>query len=176
MDMVEENGVRRRAVKVVDWGLAEFYTPGKRFNCRVASRYFKAPELLLSNNYYDYQLDTWSTGCMLAGMMFAREPFFRGTDNDDQLIKIAKVIGAEEVHEYVRKFDHIHLHEFFKENLINYKKKEWSKYVNEGNQNLVSQEGYDLLNGMLKIDHTERLTSTDCIKHPFFDEVRHLDY
>jgi casein kinase II subunit alpha len=83
MDMVEENGVRRRAVKVVDWGLAEFYTPGKRFNCRVASRYFKAPELLLSNNYYDYQLDTWSTGCMLAGMMFAREPFFRGTDNDD---------------------------------------------------------------------------------------------
>lgn len=83
MDMVEENGVKRRAVKVVDWGLAEFYTPGKRFNCRVASRYFKAPELLLSNNYYDYQLDTWSTGCMLAGMMFAREPFFRGTDNDD---------------------------------------------------------------------------------------------
>ena len=39
---------------IVDWGLADFYHPNKRFNCRVASRYFKAPELLLGNNYYDY--------------------------------------------------------------------------------------------------------------------------
>ena len=39
---------------IVDWGLADFYHPSKRFNCRVASRYFKAPELLLGNNYYDY--------------------------------------------------------------------------------------------------------------------------
>ena len=39
---------------IVDWGLADFYYPSKRFNVRVASRYFKAPELLLGNNYYDY--------------------------------------------------------------------------------------------------------------------------
>lgn len=50
---------------------------------RVASRYFKAPELLLGNQYYDYQLDIWSVGCMLAGMMFVREPFFKGADNQD---------------------------------------------------------------------------------------------
>ena len=41
-------------VKIVDWGLADFYYPGKKFNTRVASRYFKGPELLLGNNYYDY--------------------------------------------------------------------------------------------------------------------------
>lgn len=68
--------------KIVDWGLADFYFPGKRFNTRVASRYFKGPELLLGNNYYDYQLDIWSLGCMLAGMVF-KDPFFKGTDNDD---------------------------------------------------------------------------------------------
>ncbi len=61
--------------------MADFYTPGNKFNVRVASRYFKAPELLVDYNYYDYQLDTWSVGCMLAGMMFGREPFFKGTDN-----------------------------------------------------------------------------------------------
>ena len=71
------------SLKIIDWGLADFYHPSKRFNCRVASRYFKAPELLLGNNYYDYQLDIWSTGCMLAGMMFNKEPFFKGSDNDD---------------------------------------------------------------------------------------------
>jgi casein kinase II subunit alpha len=57
-------------VKIVDWGLADFYLPGKKFNTRVASRYFKGPELLLGNNYYDYNQDVWSVGCMLAGMMF----------------------------------------------------------------------------------------------------------
>jgi len=71
-------------VKIVDWGLADSYWPGKRFpSVRVASRYYKGPELLLNNHYYDYQLDVWSAGCMLAEMMLQREPFFKGTDNDD---------------------------------------------------------------------------------------------
>ena len=70
-------------IKIVDWGLSDFYLPGKAYNVRVASRYFKAPELLLGNQYYDYQLDIWSVGCMLAGMMFVREPFFKGADNQD---------------------------------------------------------------------------------------------
>ena len=72
-----------REVRIADWGLADFYEPKKKFNCRVASRYFKAPELLVGMTHYDYQLDVWSTGCMLAGMMFQREPFFKGADNYD---------------------------------------------------------------------------------------------
>lgn len=71
------------SLTIVDWGLADFYLPHKKFNCRVASRYFKGPELLLNNCYYDYSLDIWSAGCMLAGMVFEREPFFKGADNDD---------------------------------------------------------------------------------------------
>ena len=78
---IDDSG--KRMCKIVDWGLADFYTPSKRFNCRVASRYFKGPELLLANSYYDYSLDIWSTGCMLAGMVLNKEPFFRGSDNDD---------------------------------------------------------------------------------------------
>ena len=78
---IDANG--KRMCKIVDWGLADFYTPNKKFNCRVASRYFKGPELLLGNSYYDYSLDIWSTGCMLAGIIFNKEPFFRGSDNDD---------------------------------------------------------------------------------------------
>jgi len=33
----------------------------------------------------------WSLGCMFAGMIFRKEPFFHGHDNYDQLVKIAKV-------------------------------------------------------------------------------------
>lgn len=54
---------------MIDWGLAEFYFPGKDYNVRVASRYFKSPELLLSYQYYDYSLDVWSTGALFAGIV-----------------------------------------------------------------------------------------------------------
>ena len=62
-----------------------------RYNVRVASRYFKGPELLVDLQDYDYGLDMWSLGCMFAGMIFRKEPFFYGHDNYDQLVKIAKV-------------------------------------------------------------------------------------
>jgi casein kinase II subunit alpha len=61
---------------------------------RVASRYFKGPELLVDLQDYDYGLDMWSLGCMFAGMIFRKEPFFHGHDNYDQLVKIAKVFYA----------------------------------------------------------------------------------
>lgn len=71
---------------------------------RVASRYFKGPELLVDLQTYDYSLDIWSLGCMFAGMIFKREPFFQGSDNYDQLVKIAKVLGTEELYAYLDKY------------------------------------------------------------------------
>ena len=51
----------------------------------------QGPELLVDLQEYDYSLDMWSLGCMFAGMIFRKEPFFHGHDNYDQLVKIAKV-------------------------------------------------------------------------------------
>lgn len=81
----------KRILRLIDWGLAEFYHPGEEYNVRVASRYFKGPELLLDFQEYDYSLDMWSLGCMFAGMIFKKEPFFHGQDNYDQLVRITKV-------------------------------------------------------------------------------------
>lgn len=36
-------------LRLIDWGLAEFYHPGQEYNVRVASRYFKGPELLVDH-------------------------------------------------------------------------------------------------------------------------------
>lgn len=60
----------------------------QEYNVRVASRYFKGPELLVDYQMYDYSLDMWSLGCMLASMIFRKEPFFHGHDNYDQVIII----------------------------------------------------------------------------------------
>jgi len=55
----------------------------------VASRYYKGPELLVDDKLYHYSLDMWSLGCTMGGMMLRVEPFFKGSDNEDQLLKIA---------------------------------------------------------------------------------------
>ena len=71
---------------------------------RVASRYYKGPELLVDDTLYEYSLDIWSTGCMMAGMIFKKEPFFQGHDNNDQLVRIAKVLGTDELRSYLARY------------------------------------------------------------------------
>jgi casein kinase II subunit alpha len=100
--MIDHN---KRTLRLIDWGLAEFYHPGTEYNVRVASRYFKGPELLVDFQEYDYSLDMWSLGAMFAPMIFRKEPFFHGHDNYDQLVKIAKVLGTDELFEYLEKYD-----------------------------------------------------------------------
>ena len=40
-----------RRLRLIDWGLAEFYHPGQEYNVRVASRYFKvSPQSPLSGS------------------------------------------------------------------------------------------------------------------------------
>lgn len=85
--------LENRKIRLIDWGLAEFYHPSQEYNVRVASRYFKGPELLVDYGYYDYSLDMWSFGCVLASMIFRKDPFFHGNDNHDQLVRIVKVLG-----------------------------------------------------------------------------------
>jgi len=51
--------------------LAEFYHPGTDYHIRVGSRYYKGPELLVGYKRYDYSLDMWSVGCMLASLVRA---------------------------------------------------------------------------------------------------------
>ncbi|VEU36858.1 unnamed protein product [Pseudo-nitzschia multistriata] len=84
---------------LIDLGLADFYHPGTRYNVRVASRHYKSPELLLgpSFGYYDYAIDLWGFGCILAGLLFRKEPFFRGKNNVDQLGVIVQVLGTTDL-------------------------------------------------------------------------------
>lgn len=68
------------------------------------SRKFYSCNVLKSRfQFYDYSLDMWSLGCMLASMIFRKEPFFHGHDNYDQLVRIAKVLGTEDLYDYLDK-------------------------------------------------------------------------
>ncbi|GAA5852816.1 hypothetical protein JCM5353_007629, partial [Sporobolomyces roseus] len=167
----------QRKLRLIDWGLAEFYHPGQELNVRVASRYYKGPELLVDYGFYDYSLDLWSVGCTFGSMIFRRDPLFHGSDNYDQLIKIAKVLGTEGLFQYLEKYE-IDLDPEFDEGehqLVNYPRKAWSKFVNAENQRFISEEAIDLVDRLLTYDHVERPSAKEAMEHPYFHQVRQAD-
>ncbi|KAI9300566.1 casein kinase II subunit alpha [Cunninghamella echinulata] len=157
----------KRQLRLIDWGLAEFYHPGTEYNVRVASRYFKGPELLVDFQEYDYSLDLWSYGCMFASMIFRKEPFFHGHDNYDQLVKIAKVLGTDELFVYLDKYD-IELDQQYHDILGRYPRKPWSKFINNDNHRFVSDEAIEFLDTLLRYDHQERPTALEAMSHKYF--------
>lgn len=163
---------KRRSLQVIDWGLAEFYLPDKQLNCRVASRYYKAPELLMGFEKYDYSVDMWSFGALLAAVLFRKNPFFHGHDNYDQLVKIVRTLGTVPFHEYLEKYN-IPLDERYEDLRHNYSTKSWSKFMNSETK-LATPEALDLLTKVLVYDHEARLLPSEAMQHGYFAPVRDM--
>lgn len=58
-------------LRLIDWGLAEFYHPGQEYNVRVASRYFKGPELLVD---YQVMLEVFSSTALQCALFHSSSP------------------------------------------------------------------------------------------------------
>ena len=52
----------------------------KQYTDYVTTRWYRAPELLLSWNQYTTAVDMWSVGCILAELL-KRRPFFPGSES-----------------------------------------------------------------------------------------------
>jgi casein kinase II subunit alpha len=192
LDHLHAGGIMHRDVKprnvlidmtdmslmLIDLGLADFFLPNTQYNVRVASRHYKAPELLLGNENYDYAIDMWGVGCILAGLLFRREPFFRGKDNMDQLGTIVAVLGTADLHSYLAKAN-IAMKPEIRKVIAKYtlrggKKKEWRQIADEFSTASYTPnvQGLDLLSKLIVYDHTIRLTAKQAMQHSFFDPVR----
>ncbi len=163
----------KKELRLIDWGLADFYFPDKEYNVRVASRYYKGPELLVDDKLYHYSLDIWSLGCTMAGMIFKVDTFFKGSDNYDQLIRIMKVLGDDDLHEYVHKYN-LKIPKEVKKLMKgqDFIKQPFQSFVNQKNQHMISEEALDLLSKMLVYDKNLRINCKDAMAHPYFDPVR----
>merc|ERR1711964_396770 len=129
----------------------------QEYNVRVASRHYKGPELLVDDTLYDYSLDMWSFGCMVAGMVFKKEPFFCGADNIDQLVKIAKVLGTDMLNNYLNAYD-LNLEPEIANRLAQQMpRKEWMSFANEENKHRVCPEVIDLIDKCLRYDPASRV-------------------
>lgn len=59
----------------------------------VATRWYRAPEIMLSFTNYTTAIDLWSVGCILAELLGGR-PIFKGKDYVDQLNQILHYMGT----------------------------------------------------------------------------------
>lgn len=188
LDYCHSRGIMHRALKphnvLIDhankklqlsgWGLADFYHPGREYSVCVPCRYSKAPELLVELQLYDYAVDVWNAGCMLAGMVFQKEPFFHGHDRYDQLVKITRVLGTNELFVYLDKYG-LKLDPHFADVLEKRSRKAWSAFVTPENQHLVNAEVLDLIDKMLVYDHVARILATEAMSHPYFCPIREAE-
>lgn len=161
----------RRTLRLIDWGLAETFYPETPYNARVASRFFKGPELLVELPFYDYRLDMWSFGCMFGGIIFMLDPLFRGSDNTHQLLRIIQVLGSELFMAYIDKY-RVRLSGEILQAASHYPTRPWSSFITPQNKHLCPPEALDLLSQLLRFDHTERVQAREAMEHPYFDPVR----
>eukprot|EP00093_Oithona_nana_P007854 07854.XXX_174757_178252_1 [CDS] Oithona nana genome sequencing. len=80
-------------VKLCDFGFARLMAaPGEVYTDYVATRWYRAPELLIGDTQYGKEVDIWAIGCLYAEMLTG-DPLFPGESDIDQLFQITKLLG-----------------------------------------------------------------------------------
>jgi cell cycle related kinase len=64
-----------------------------RFSHEVATRWYRAPELLFGSRNYDAAVDIWAVGCIFAEML-NHAPLFPGENDIDQLHRVVAILGS----------------------------------------------------------------------------------
>lgn len=83
-------------LKICDFGMARGFASSDELDDLtdyVVTRWWRAPEVVLTPSKYTQAVDLWSVGCIL-GELMKRVPIFRGKDHLDQLNRIFNVIGT----------------------------------------------------------------------------------
>lgn len=85
-------------LKICDFGLARGFSENIEQNLGfmteyVATRWYRAPEIMLSFSNYTKAIDIWSVGCIL-GELLGGKPLFKGKDYVDQLNQIIMILGT----------------------------------------------------------------------------------
>ncbi|XP_078492511.1 uncharacterized protein LOC100179468 isoform X3 [Ciona intestinalis] len=94
-DIKPENILNSRSgvIKLCDFGFARtLAAPGEVYTDYVATRWYRAPELLVGDTKYGRAVDIWAVGC-LVGEMLQGDPIFPGKSDIDQLNRILKCVG-----------------------------------------------------------------------------------
>jgi casein kinase II subunit alpha len=180
LDQCHSRGVMHRDIKpgnvcidhasrklcVIDWGLSDLYYPRTQYSVRVSTLRYKAPELLLGYHFYDYGIDVWGAGCILAEMLFGFG-FISGQTPEEVIGGIARLWGCDAVHAYCGKYG-IALPEEFRGRVAAAAHGGWDDAIALMRPAMRDRDAVDLAKRLLTVDHAERITARDALRHPFF--------
>ena len=124
------------------------------------TRWYRAPEVILSPSEYSKAVDIWSIGCIF-GELLGKNPIFPGEHYLDQIQKIISVLGSPSNSdlEFVTKKEARN----FVLNLQKKKPKPFNVLYPKANPLAL-----DLLSKMLIFNPNKRITIEECIKHEYF--------
>lgn len=155
-------------LKICDFGLARGininYYQKKKFpqpiTNYVATRWYRAPELMLSSRNYGKAVDLWAVGCILCEF-YGRKPLFVGKDQMHQINEILKVLGTPN-REIINKYGWRYLN-----TRTRYEKIEFDKIYPFASGYLIH-----MIDNLLCWDPYERLDVNEALNHPFLKQVK----
>ncbi|KAK1887805.1 Mitogen-activated protein kinase 12 [Dissostichus eleginoides] len=149
-------------LKILDFGLAR--QADSEMTGYVVTRWYRAPEVILSWMHYTQTVDIWSVGCIMAEMLQGK-PLFKGSDHLDQLSEIMKLTGTP-TQEFISKLQSEDAKCYIK-SLPKLEKKDPQKAFSTNNPQAVS-----VLERMLLLDPESRTTAAEALMLPYFTEFR----
>lgn len=151
-------------LKIADFGLARGFSIDPEENAGymteyVATRWYRAPEIMLSFQNYTKAIDVWSVGCILAELLGGR-PFFKGRDYVDQLNQILHILGTPD-EETLSRIGSPRAQEYVRNLPFMPKQPFPSLFPN------ADADAHDLLDALLAFDPSSRITVEDALEHPY---------
>ncbi|KAF7805543.1 mitogen-activated protein kinase 3 [Senna tora] len=150
-------------LKICDFGLARTTLENDFMTEYVVTRWYRAPELLLNSSDYTSAIDVWSVGCIFMELM-NKKPLLPGKDHVHQMRLLTELLGTpteadlglvrnEDAKRYIRQ-------------LPQYPRQPLARVFPH-----VHPLAIDLIDRMLTIDPTRRITVEEALAHPYLAKL-----
>jgi renal tumor antigen len=150
-------------VKLADFGSCQSTQNEQPSTEYITTRWYRAPECLITRGIYGQAMDVWGAGCVLFELL-ALYPLFQGTDEIDQINCIHRVLGSPTDQVFAK----------LVKTGSRYSQVTMQKQVGIGFTHLLagsSQDCLDLLKMMLVYDPSERITAMQSLNHPYLQDL-----
>lgn len=160
--------IKDDVVKLADFGSCRGVYSKQPYTEYISTRWYRAPECLLTDGYYTHKMDMWSVGCVFFEVL-SLHPLFPGSNEVDQIAKIHDVLGTPSP-SILKKLQN-------KSRSMNFN---FPPKTGTGIRKLlphdhVSDECIELIEQMCAYDPDERISAKQALRHPYFKQLREQD-
>ncbi|CAK9880013.1 unnamed protein product [Sphagnum jensenii] len=174
MDHMHRNGIFHRDIKpeniliieevlkLADFGSCRGMYSKQPYTEYISTRWYRAPECLLTDGYYNYKMDMWGVGCVFFEIV-SLFPLFPGNNELDQVQKIHKILGTPPMQllEKMKRSQHADF--------------KFPHQDGTGIARLIPHASImcvELLNKLLAYNPDDRLSAKQALRHVYFKDLR----